>query len=89
MQLFGISLWCCGGRCADGLLSPTSIGSILRKSRKRGGRPQIDGELRTLIRRMSQENPLWGVPRIHGDLLNLGFDLAQSSVAKSMVKGRG
>jgi transposase InsO family protein len=59
------------------------------KSRRRGGRPQIDGELRALIRRMSQENPLWGAPRIHGELLKLGFEVAQSSVAKYMVKRRG
>jgi hypothetical protein len=47
-----------------------------------GGRPQIDTELRALIRRMSMENPLWGAPRIHGELLKLGFEVAQSSVAK-------
>ena len=40
------------------------------KSRSRGGRPQIDVELRTLIRRMSIENLLWGAPRIHGELLD-------------------
>ena len=38
-----------------------------------GGRPQIDADLRALIRRMSVENPLWGAPRIHGELLKLGF----------------
>jgi hypothetical protein len=54
-----------------------------------GGRPQIDTELRALIRRMSVENPLWGAPRIHGELLKLGFEVAQSSVAKYMVKRRG
>src|ERR1700723_2613531 len=54
-----------------------------------GGRPQIDTELRALIRRMSMENPLWGAPRIHGELLKLGFEVAQSSVAKYMVKRRG
>ncbi|MGA7737043.1 MAG: integrase core domain-containing protein [Pseudolabrys sp.] len=59
------------------------------KSRSRGGRPQIDTELRALIRRMSIENPLWGAPRIHGELLKLGFEVAQSSVAKYMVKRRG
>ena len=56
------------------------------KSRSRGGRPQIDTDLRALIRRMSIENPLWGAPRIHGELLKLGFEVAQSSVAKYMVK---
>ena len=59
------------------------------KSRPRGGRPQIDTELRTLISRMSIENPLWGAPRIHGELLKLGFEVAQSSVAKYIVKPRG
>jgi hypothetical protein len=46
------------------------------KSRRRGGRPQIEADLRTLIRRMSVENPLWGAPRIHGELLKLGFAVA-------------
>src|SRR5450759_2729507 len=59
------------------------------KSRSRGGRPQIDVELRTLIRQMSIENLLWGAPRIHGELLKLGFEVAQSTVAKYMVKRRG
>jgi transposase InsO family protein len=58
------------------------------KSRSFGGRPQIDTELRALIRRMSVENPLWGAPRIHGELLKLGFAVAQSSVAKYMAKRR-
>src|SRR5437899_4343940 len=59
------------------------------KSRSLGGRPKIDAELRALIRRMSAENPLWGAPRIHGELLKPGFELAQSSVAKYMVKRCG
>src|SRR6202045_43664 len=59
------------------------------KSRPLGGRPQIDVELRALIRRMSVDNPLWGAPRIHGELLKLGFEVAQSSVAKYVVKRRG
>ena len=59
------------------------------KSRSPGGRPQIETDLRALIRRMSAENPLWGAPRIHGELLKLGFEVAQSSVAKYMVKRRG
>jgi hypothetical protein len=52
------------------------------KSRSRGGRPQIDLELRTLIRQMSMENLLWGAPRIHGELLKLGFSVAQSAAAQ-------
>src|SRR6267142_1807947 len=54
------------------------------KSRSRGGRPQIETELRALIRQMSVENLLWGAPRIH-----VGFEIAQSSVAKYMVKRCG
>src|SRR6516162_7277938 len=59
------------------------------KSRSLGGRPQIKADLRALIRHMSIENPLWGAPRIHGELLKLGFEVAQSSVAKYMVKQHG
>jgi len=59
------------------------------KSRHREGDRRSTTELRALIRRMSVENPLWGAPRIHGELLKLGFEVAQSSVAKYMVKRRG
>jgi hypothetical protein len=55
------------------------------KSRPLGGRPWIAKELRDLIRRMSFENPLWGAPHIHGELLKLGFEVAQSTVSKYMV----
>src|SRR5215467_8015696 len=54
------------------------------KSRRAGGRPEIDPEIRALIGRMSHENPLWGAPRIHGELLMLGIEVAQSTVAKYM-----
>ena len=57
------------------------------KSRSRGGRPPIDGELRALIRRMSIDNPLWGAPRIHGELLKLGFEVTQSTVANGQAVG--
>src|ERR1035437_243863 len=59
------------------------------KSRSRGGRPQIEIELRALIRQMGMENLLWGAPRIHGEPLKLGFEVAQSTVATYMVKRRG
>ncbi len=60
------------------------------KSRSRGGRPQIPGEIRRLIREMSLANRLWGAPRIHGELLKLGIEVAQSTVAKYMARsGRG
>ena len=58
------------------------------KSRNRAGRPQIDRGLRDLIRRMSRENALWGASRIHGELLMLGFQVAQSTVSKYMVRGQ-
>ena len=45
-------------------------------------------EVRDLIRQVSIANPLWGAPRIHGEILKLGIDVAQSTVAKYMVKGR-
>ena len=56
------------------------------KSRNRAGRPRIDSNLRDLIQRMSRENPRWGAPRIHGELLMLGFEIAQSTVSKYMVR---
>jgi transposase InsO family protein len=60
------------------------------KSRSRGGRPKVPLEIRRLIREMSLANRLWGAPRIHGELLKLGIDVAQSTVAKYMAKsGRG
>jgi transposase InsO family protein len=56
------------------------------KSRSRGGRPAIPREIRDLIREMSRANWLWGAPRIHGELLKLGIEVAESTVAKYMVK---
>src|SRR5215510_9661882 len=58
------------------------------KSRQRTGRPRIDRELRDLIRRMSKDNPLWGAPRVHGELLKLGFEVAESTVSKYMIRRR-
>jgi transposase InsO family protein len=59
------------------------------KSHRRGGRPRIDREIRELIRRMNKENPLWGAPRIHGELLMLGIDVAESTVARYMTRRQG
>jgi hypothetical protein len=56
------------------------------KSRNRAGRPHIDRGLRDLIRRMSRENPLFGASRIHGELVMLGFEVAQSTVSKYIVR---
>ena len=64
--------------------------SYLRwKSRPRGGRPRIRKEVRDLIRRMSIENPLWGAPKIHGELRKLGIDVAQSTVSITLVPRQG
>src|SRR5438105_4794115 len=52
------------------------------------GRPKITEDLRDLIREISLVNPLWGAPRIHGELLKLGIEVAQSTVSKYMVRGR-
>ena len=58
------------------------------KSRPRGGRPRTPDDIRQLIRDMSIANSLWGAPRIHGELLKLGIDVGQTTVAKYMAKHR-
>jgi|SRR6478609_8826088 hypothetical protein len=58
------------------------------KSRRRCGRPTVSLEIRRLIREMSLANPLWGVLRIHGELLKLGIEIGQTSVAKYMARRR-
>src|SRR5438309_4651665 len=52
------------------------------------GRPVISREVRDLIRKMCRENPGWGAPRIHGELLKLGIEIGETSVSKYMVRGR-
>ena len=59
-----------------------------KSSRRRGGRPSISPEIRALIRRLSRENPLWGAPRVHGEIKMLGIEIAQTTVAKYMVRHR-
>ena len=57
------------------------------KSRRgRSGRPRISRDIRELIRTMSKSNPLWGAPRVHGELLKLGIDVSQATVSKYMVR---
>jgi putative transposase len=58
------------------------------KSRRLSGRPAMGTEIRDLIRRMSRANPLWGAPRIHGELLKLGLTVSQATVSKYMVRPR-
>src|SRR5262245_24691280 len=58
------------------------------KSRSLGGRPRTAANIRCLIREMSVANPLWGAPRIHGELCKLGIDVGQTTVAKYMARRR-
>jgi transposase InsO family protein len=58
------------------------------KSRRRTGRPAVRSDVRALIRTMSQANPLWGAPRIHGEIRKLGIDVCQATVATYMVRRR-
>jgi transposase InsO family protein len=58
------------------------------KSRRRVGRPGVPPDVRLLIRTMAEANPLWGVPRIHGELLKLGIEVSQATVAKYMPRNR-
>src|SRR5712691_6812902 len=57
-----------------------------RRRSRRLGRPRMNREIRDLIRQMSRANPLWGAPRIHGELLKLGIEISQATVAKYMVR---
>jgi transposase InsO family protein len=59
------------------------------RSRAKWGRKPAPRELRALIRQMSLQNPLWGAPRLHGELVKVGYEIAQSTVAKYMARGRG
>ncbi|HEX4167966.1 MAG TPA: hypothetical protein VHZ55_21080, partial [Bryobacteraceae bacterium] len=56
--------------------------------RGRPGRPAVSGDIRALIRRISGENPGWGAPRVHGELLKLGIDIGETSVSKYLVRSR-
>ena len=58
------------------------------KSRGKAGRPRVPEEVKALIREIDIANPIWGAPRIHGELLKLGIDISQSTVANYMVRGR-
>ncbi len=59
------------------------------KSRRRGGRPRAPTEIRALIRQLSAQNPLWGAPRIYGELLKLGFDISQATVSSALTHSEG
>ena len=85
-------------RCLDAmvLVKPTTVVQWHRQGfrlfwrwRSKSGRPSADREIRALIRQMSGANPLWGAPRIHGELLKLGIEISQATVAKYMVRRQG
>jgi len=57
-----------------------------RSKRSPDGRPQVDAEIRTLVRRMAAENPLWGAPRIHGELRTLGFEVSERTVSRLLPR---
>src|ERR1700681_1298232 len=78
-------------RCLDTmvLVKPATVVHWHRQGfrlfwRSRSGRPSVDREIRKLIREMSSANPIWGAPRIHGELLKLGIEISQATVAKYM-----
>ena len=58
------------------------------KSRNKGGRPRVDVTIRRLIRQMANDNATWGAPRIHGELLKLGFDVSEPTVSRYMPRRR-
>jgi putative transposase len=84
-----------GWRTATVLVKPATVVAWHRrgfrlfwtwKSGRRLGRPRIPTEVRSLIRTMSEANPLWGAPRIHGELLKLGINVSQAAVARYMPR---
>lgn len=84
-------------RCAVVIVRPETVIAWHRrafrlfwtwKSRRRLGRPCVPPEVRALIRTMSRANPLWGAPRIHGELVKLGIDVSQTTVAKYLLRPR-
>src|SRR5271169_1187584 len=97
-------LWIClsrlwrGWRSALAIVKPETVVAWHRAGfplfwtwkvrRGQPGRPFISREVRDLIRKMCRENPGWGAPRIHGELLKLGIDIGESSVSKYMVRCR-
>jgi len=92
-----LSRWCPGWRRSLQIVRPDTVIAWhrrafarywTRKSRPRPGRPNVPAEIRDLTRNMSQANPLWGAPRIHGELLKLGIEVAQSTVAKYLRRPR-
>src|SRR5438270_6565040 len=70
------------------VVRPETVVGWHRQGFRRSGRPMVSADLRNLIRRMSYANPLWGAPRIHGELLKLGLTVSQATVSKYMLRPR-
>ncbi len=97
-RMFWLFLYRLWPRCLDAvvIVKPETVIAWHRKgfrafwawkSRpRRRGRPPVPAEVRTLIRRMTRENPLWGAPRVHGELLKLGIEISQAAVSKYMIR---
>ena len=82
-----LNLTWCGSAGGDPALASSRLSGLLALEIARPSwRPKIDRGLRDLIRQMSKDNPLWGAPRIHGELLKLGFEIAESTVSKYMSR---
>jgi transposase InsO family protein len=97
-RLLWVLLYRLWPRCLDTmvLVKPATVVQWHRRGfrlfwrwRSRSGRPSVDREVRDLIRRMNAANSLWDAPRIHGELLKLGIEISQATVAKYMVRRRG
>jgi hypothetical protein len=97
-RLLWVLLYRLWPRCLDAmaLVKPATVVQWHRQGfrlfwrwRSSSGRPTADREIRNLIGQMSSANPLWGAPRIHGELLKLGIEVSQATLAKYMVRRRG
>ena len=78
----------CETRDCDGLAQGFRLFWHWKIRRGKPGRPGVPKEIRSLIRTMSRDNPLWGAPRIHGELLKLDIDVGETSVSKYMIRHR-
>ena len=94
-RLFWVCLYRLWPRCLEAmvLVKPATVVQWHRQGfrlfwrwRSRSGRPSVDRETRKIIRQISSANPLWGAPRIHGELLKLGIEVSQATVAKYMIR---
>jgi integrase-like protein len=94
-RLFWVWLYRLWPRCLEAmvLVKPATVVQWHRQGfrlfwrwRSRSGRPPVDRETRKIIRQISSANPLWGAPRIHGELLKLGIEVSQATVAKYMIR---